>query len=148
MSNISISCTNLFLAHYYNILCNRRELSLNILYTTKCISPLFNKKLCFYRFSSTGSDMDVKQSWGFISISIGIVSLVWASISLSGMVGQEHVLLEMGSYIHASSTDFSNTNYAEKVMAAERHKNFVVLLSGLVMALLGSIMIKGRFNKF
>ncbi|WP_318516362.1 molybdenum cofactor biosynthesis protein [Photobacterium leiognathi] len=92
--------------------------------------------------------MDVKQSWGFISISIGIVSLLWASISLSGIVGQEHVLLEMGSYIHASSTDLSNTNYADKVMAAERHKNFVVLLSGLVMALLGSIMIKGRFNKF
>ncbi|EAS65488.1 molybdenum cofactor biosynthesis protein [Photobacterium angustum] len=92
--------------------------------------------------------MDVKQSWGFISISIGVVSLLWASISLSGMVGQEHVLMEMGSYIHASSTDFPNANYAEKVLAAERHKNFVVLLTGLFMALIGSIMVKGRFNKF
>ena len=40
------------------------------------------------------------------------------------------------------------TPYAEKVLAAERHKNFVVLLTGLVMALIGSIMVKGRFNKF
>lgn len=91
--------------------------------------------------------MDVKQSWGFISISMGIVSLLWAVISLSGIIGQERVLVEMSAYIHASSTDLSNTYYAEQMIAATRHKNFVLLLSGAMMALIGAVMVKGRFVK-
>ncbi len=40
LSNIGIGYSHLFLTYYYNILCNRRGLSLNIICIVKCISPL------------------------------------------------------------------------------------------------------------
>ncbi|WP_058119440.1 hypothetical protein [Photobacterium kishitanii] len=91
--------------------------------------------------------MDVKQSWGFISISLGVVSLLWGVISLSGMVGQEHVFTEMGSFLTMTGSDLYNSTYAENILAAERHKNFVVLLAGIVMATIGSLLMKMHLFK-
>ncbi|MGU3239038.1 hypothetical protein ACIPOR_13275 [Photobacterium damselae subsp. piscicida] len=36
----------------------------------------------------------------------------------------------------------------EQSLAAARHKNFIVLLTGLIMSLVGAMMIKGRFQRF
>lgn len=91
--------------------------------------------------------MDVKQSWGFISISLGVISLLWGMVSLSGMVGQEHVFIEMGSFLKMTGSDLYNNTYAENIVAAERHKNFVVLLVGITMAIIGSLLMKNRLFK-
>lgn len=94
-----------------------------------------------------GLNMDVKQSWGFISISLGVISLLWGMISLSGIVGQEHVFTEMGSFISMAGSDLYNSAYTENILAAERHKNFVVLLTGVLMAIIGSFLIRNCLSK-
>ncbi|PST93254.1 molybdenum cofactor biosynthesis protein [Photobacterium sp. NCIMB 13483] len=92
--------------------------------------------------------MDVKQSWGFISASLGVISLLWGAVSLSGIVGQEHVFTEMGSFLTMTGSDLYNSTYTENMLAAERHKNFIVLLAGIVMAIIGSLLMRMRLFKF
>ncbi|MGF1759582.1 molybdenum cofactor biosynthesis protein [Photobacterium sagamiensis] len=92
--------------------------------------------------------MDVKRSWGFISVLIGAFSLLWGCISLSGMVGQEQVLSDMGGFFAAGGSDFLASYNAEQAMAAARHKNVVILLTGIVLSAVGTLMMKGQINKF
>ncbi|WIG70832.1 molybdenum cofactor biosynthesis protein [Photobacterium damselae] len=88
--------------------------------------------------------MDVKKSWGFASIAIGMLSLIWGCISLSGMVGQEQVFADMSHFVQFSDSQLISKSM-EQSLAAARHKNFIVLLTGLVMSLVGAMMVKGRF---
>ncbi|HIF9317775.1 TPA: molybdenum cofactor biosynthesis protein [Photobacterium damselae] len=89
--------------------------------------------------------MDVKKSWGFASIAIGMLSLIWGCISLSGMVGQEQVFADMSHFVQFSDSQLISKSM-EQSLAAARHKNFIVLLTGLVMSLVGAMMVKGRFQ--
>ncbi|ARR51177.1 TPA: molybdenum cofactor biosynthesis protein [Photobacterium damselae] len=91
--------------------------------------------------------MDVKKSWGFASIAIGMLSLIWGCISLSGMVGQEQVFADMSHFVQFSDSQLISKSM-EQSLAAARHKNFIVLLTGLVMSLVGAMMVKGRFQRF
>ncbi|EJN6959115.1 TPA: molybdenum cofactor biosynthesis protein [Photobacterium damselae] len=91
--------------------------------------------------------MDVKKSWGFASIAIGMLSLIWGCISLSGMVGQEQVFADMSHFVQFSDSQLISKSM-EQSLAAARHKNFIVLLTGLIMSLVGAMMIKGRFQRF
>lgn len=91
--------------------------------------------------------MDVKKSWGFASIAIGMLSLIWGCISLSGMVGQEQVFADMSHFVQFSDNQLISKSM-EQSLAAARHKNFIVLLTGLIMSLVGAMMIKGRFQRF
>lgn len=91
--------------------------------------------------------MDVKKSWGFISITLGVISLLWGMVSLSGIIGQEHVFAEMGSFVTMTGSNLYNSTYTENMLAAERHKNFIVLLTGVVMAIIGSLLMKMRLFK-
>ncbi|TGZ34820.1 hypothetical protein EQ875_01920 [Photobacterium damselae subsp. damselae] len=91
--------------------------------------------------------MDVKKSWGFASIAIGMLSLNWGCISLSGMVGQEQVFADMSHFVQFSDSQLISKSM-EQSLAAARHKNFIVLLTGLVMSLVGAMMVKGRFQRF
>ncbi|MCG3845295.1 molybdenum cofactor biosynthesis protein [Photobacterium damselae] len=91
--------------------------------------------------------MDVKKSWGFASIAIGMLSLIWGCISLSGMVGQEQVFADMSHFVQFSDSQLISKSM-EQSLAAARHKNFIVLLTGLIMSLVGTMMIKGRFQRF
>ncbi|MCD9465932.1 molybdenum cofactor biosynthesis protein [Photobacterium iliopiscarium] len=87
--------------------------------------------------------MDVKQSWGFISISLGFISLLWSVMSLNGMIGQDHLFAEMGAFLNLTGSNL----YAENILAVERHKNFVVLLTGIGMASIGFLLIRGCYRK-
>ncbi|HIF9449009.1 TPA: molybdenum cofactor biosynthesis protein [Photobacterium damselae] len=91
--------------------------------------------------------MDVKKSWGFASIAIGMLSLIWGCISLSGMVGQEQVFADMSHFVQFSDSQLISKSM-EQSLAAARHKNFIVLLTGLVMSLVGAMMVKDRFQRF
>ncbi|NVH48773.1 molybdenum cofactor biosynthesis protein [Photobacterium damselae] len=91
--------------------------------------------------------MDVKKSWGFASIAIGMLSLIWGCISLSGMVGQEQVFADMSHFVQFSDSQLISKSM-EQSLAAARYKNFIVLLTGLVMSLVGAMMVKGRFQRF
>lgn len=91
--------------------------------------------------------MDVKKNWGFASIAIGMLSLIWGCISLSGMVGQEQVFADMSHFVQFSDSQLISKSM-EQSLAAARHKNFIVLLTGLIMSLVGAMMIKGRFQRF
>ncbi len=91
--------------------------------------------------------MDVKKSWGFASIAIGMLSLIWGCISLSGMVGQEQVFADMSHFVQFSDSQLISKSM-EQSLAAARHKNFIVLLTGLVMSFVGAMMVKGRFQRF
>lgn len=91
--------------------------------------------------------MDVKKSWGFASIAIGMLSLIWGCISLSGMLGQEQVFADMSHFVQFSDSQLISKSM-EQSLAAARHKNFIVLLTGLVMSLVGAMMVKGRFQRF
>ncbi|WIH25244.1 molybdenum cofactor biosynthesis protein [Photobacterium damselae] len=91
--------------------------------------------------------MDVKKTWGFASIAIGMLSLIWGCISLSGMVGQEQVFADMSHFVQFSDSQLISKSM-EQSLAAARHKNFIVLLTGLVMSLVGAMMVKGRFQRF
>lgn len=91
--------------------------------------------------------MDVKKSWGFASIAIGMLSLIWGCISLSGMVGQEQLFADMSHFVQFSDSQLISKSM-EQSLAAARHKNFIVLLTGLVMSLVGAMMVKGRFQRF
>ncbi|HIF9074441.1 TPA: molybdenum cofactor biosynthesis protein [Photobacterium damselae] len=91
--------------------------------------------------------MDVKKNWGFASIAIGMLSLIWGCISLSGMVGQEQVFADMSHFVQFSDSQLISKSM-EQSLAAARHKNFIVLLTGLVMSLVGAMMVKGRFQRF
>ncbi|HIF9465605.1 TPA: molybdenum cofactor biosynthesis protein [Photobacterium damselae] len=91
--------------------------------------------------------MDVKKSWGFASIAIGMLSLILGCISLSGMVGQEQVFADMSHFVQFSDSQLISKSM-EQSLAAARHKNFIVLLTGLVMSLVGAMMVKGRFQRF
>lgn len=91
--------------------------------------------------------MDIKQSWGIISIFLGIISLLWSVMSLNGIIGQEHIFTEIGSFIHLASSDLYNHTYAENMSTADRHKNFIILLTGISMASIGSLLIRGCYRK-
>ncbi|KJG24378.1 hypothetical protein UB37_04910 [Photobacterium iliopiscarium] len=86
--------------------------------------------------------MVVNKSWGFISISIGVVSILWGGGALCGMIEQEYVLAEISSAMNAFSSDLYGTYYLENTMAEERHKNIIVLLSGASMITIGSLLMK------
>ncbi|WP_297476548.1 molybdenum cofactor biosynthesis protein [uncultured Photobacterium sp.] len=86
--------------------------------------------------------MDVKQSWGFISVSLGFISLLWSVMSLTGMIGQEHIFTEMGAFLNLAGSDLYDNTYAENIFAVDQHKNFVVLLIGICMAIIGSLLMK------
>ncbi|MEF1218123.1 molybdenum cofactor biosynthesis protein [Photobacterium damselae] len=72
--------------------------------------------------------MDVKKSWGFASIAIGMLSLIWGCISLSGMVGQEQVFADMSHFVQFSDSQLISKSM-EQSLAAARHKNFIVLFN-------------------
>ncbi|WP_279151818.1 molybdenum cofactor biosynthesis protein [Photobacterium iliopiscarium] len=91
--------------------------------------------------------MDVKQSWGFISISLGFISLLWSVMSLNGMIGQDHLFAEMGAFLNLTGSNLYDETYAENILAVERHKNFVVLLTGIGMASIGFLLIRGCYRK-
>ncbi|KAE8177491.1 molybdenum cofactor biosynthesis protein [Photobacterium carnosum] len=91
--------------------------------------------------------MDVKQSWGFISVSLGVISLLWSVMSLSGMIGQEHIFTEMGAFLNLAGSDLYHNTYAENILAVDQHKNFVVLLAGICMAIIGSLLMKNYSRK-
>lgn len=91
--------------------------------------------------------MDIKQSWGFIAISLGIISLLWSVMSLNGMIAQEHLFAEMGSFLSLTGSDLYDETYAENMLAVDRHKNFIILLTGISMASIGSLLIRGCYRK-
>ncbi|TLS70049.1 molybdenum cofactor biosynthesis protein [Photobacterium damselae] len=76
-----------------------------------------------------------------------MLSLIWGCISLSGMVGQEQVFADMSHFVQFSDSQLISKSM-EQSLAAARHKNFIVLLTGLIMSLVGAMMIKGRFQRF
>lgn len=76
-----------------------------------------------------------------------MLSLIWGCISLSGMVGQEQVFADMSHFVQFSDSQLISKSM-EQSLAAARHKNFIVLLTGLVMSLVGAMMVKGRFQRF
>ncbi|MEC6816063.1 molybdenum cofactor biosynthesis protein [Photobacterium toruni] len=86
--------------------------------------------------------MDVKQSWGFISVSLGVISLLWSVMSLSGMIGQEHIFTEMGAFLNLAGSDLYHNTYAENILAVDKDKNIIVLLAGICMAVIGSLLLK------
>jgi len=63
------------------------------------------------------------------------------------MVGQEQVFADMSHFVQFSDSQLISKSM-EQSLAAARHKNFIVLLTGLVMSLVGAMMVKGRFQRF
>ncbi|OLQ79183.1 hypothetical protein BEI67_16875 [Photobacterium damselae subsp. piscicida] len=63
------------------------------------------------------------------------------------MVGQEQVFADMSHFVQFSDSQLISKSM-EQSLAAARHKNFIVLLTGLIMSLVGAMMIKGRFQRF
>ncbi|WP_044178316.1 hypothetical protein, partial [Photobacterium damselae] len=62
-------------------------------------------------------------------------------------VGQEQVFADMSHFVQFSDSQLISKSM-EQSLAAARHKNFIVLLTGLIMSLVGAMMIKGRFQRF
>ncbi|WP_408901333.1 molybdenum cofactor biosynthesis protein [Photobacterium piscicola] len=86
--------------------------------------------------------MVINKSWGFISISIGVVSLLWGGGALCGMIEQKYVLTEISSVMNAFGSDVYSAYYLENTIAEERHKNIIVLISGISMTTFGSLLMK------
>ncbi|MGQ5485823.1 hypothetical protein ACUHZR_12790 [Photobacterium damselae subsp. piscicida] len=62
-------------------------------------------------------------------------------------MGQEQVFADMSHFVQFSDSQLISKSM-EQSLAAARHKNFIVLLTGLIMSLVGAMMIKGRFQRF
>ncbi|MBE8126895.1 hypothetical protein Q8W15_05020 [Photobacterium damselae subsp. piscicida] len=62
-------------------------------------------------------------------------------------MGQEQVFADMSHFVQFSDSQLISKSM-EQNLAAARHKNFIVLLTGLIMSLVGAMMIKGRFQRF
>lgn len=86
--------------------------------------------------------MGINKSWGFILISIGVVSLLWGGGALCGMIGQGYVIIEIGSVMNTFGSDLYGALYLENTIMEERHKNIIVLLSGIGMTTMGSLLMK------
>ncbi|MEC6796186.1 molybdenum cofactor biosynthesis protein [Photobacterium sp. S4TG1] len=91
--------------------------------------------------------MDVKQSWGGISISLGIISLLWSVMSLNGVIGQDHLFTDIGAFLNLTGSNLYDKTYAENILEVDRHKNFIVLLTGIGMAIVGSLLMKSCHRK-
>ncbi|MCW8330252.1 molybdenum cofactor biosynthesis protein [Photobacterium sp. SDRW27] len=91
--------------------------------------------------------MDVKKSWGYISILIGGLSLLWGAVSLSSMAAQEQVFSDMGRFMDAGGGDFFTSYNAEHAISEAKNKNVVILSTGLILSSLGSFLMRGLLDK-
>ena len=73
--------------------------------------------------------MVINKSWGFISISIGVVSLLWGGGALCGMIEQKYVLTEISSVMNAFGSDVYSAYYLENIIAEERQFSCLFLSS-------------------
>ncbi len=92
--------------------------------------------------------MDVKRSWGLISILLGVLSLLWGGVSLDGMLGQELVFSEMNQFLAAGSGDLLSSFSAEHATAEARNKNVIIISTGIVLSLCGMLMMRGQIDKY
>ncbi|OAN11033.1 hypothetical protein A3K86_18835 [Photobacterium jeanii] len=90
--------------------------------------------------------MDFKKSWGFISLLIGMASLLWGGISLGDMLGQHQVVADMGGLLAAGGHEFFDASSAEQIAAQAKQKNTVIFITGACLSFIGFILMRGQWR--
>ncbi|MGF1703473.1 hypothetical protein L4D09_24585 [Photobacterium makurazakiensis] len=85
--------------------------------------------------------MDTKRTWGYISLMLGCVSLLWGGIAISGFLGQSQVTHDIGGLLAITGQ--------ESIYAVVDIKNKYQLIAtiGLILSLFGAWMMKGQWDK-
>ncbi|MGR5063926.1 hypothetical protein [Photobacterium sp. DNB22_13_2] len=92
--------------------------------------------------------MDIKRTWGFLSLLIGSVSLIFGFITIGGMIGQAQVVSDMGSFISAGGGDYFHSFSSQYAASEVKHKYQLLLSSGIVMMALGGLMMRGQWYRY
>ncbi|PSW20533.1 hypothetical protein C9I98_06685 [Photobacterium sanctipauli] len=88
--------------------------------------------------------MDTKRTWGYLSLLLGCVSILWGAISISGFIGQAQVLHDVGGLVPIGGHE---RIYVDHVATAIRSKYQLILAIGIFFSLLGGWMMKGQWGK-
>ncbi len=90
--------------------------------------------------------MSMKKSWGYVSLLVGFISVVCGVISLSGSVGQELLLTEMGEFSYSMAYNLSNEE--SHLLEQEKEKNTIIVITGCVLSLVGAWMMKSDLRAY
>lgn len=91
--------------------------------------------------------MDTKRTWGFISLLLGSVSLLWGGIAFGGLLGQSMVTADMGSFIAQGGGDYLHAFNPEHAIAEVKNRYQYIATTGLVLTLIGGMMMRGQWGK-
>ncbi|KXI21108.1 hypothetical protein [Photobacterium sanguinicancri] len=90
--------------------------------------------------------MDIKKSWGFISLLIGMASLLWGGVSLGDMMGQHQVVSDMGGFFSAGGHEFFDVNSAAQIAAQAKQKNMIIFITGVGLSVIGAVLMRGQWR--
>ena len=92
--------------------------------------------------------MDIKRTWGFLSLLIGSVSLIFGFVTIGGMIGQTQVVSDMSTFISAGGGDYLHSFSSDYAASEVKHKYQLLLSSGIVMMAIGGFMMRGQWQRY
>ncbi|KHT62291.1 hypothetical protein C9J03_08930 [Photobacterium gaetbulicola] len=92
--------------------------------------------------------MDTKRTWGFLSLLIGSVSLIFGFITISGMIGQTQVVSNMDTFISSGGGDYFHAFSPDYAATEIKHKYQLLLSSGIAMMAIGGLMMRGQWQRY
>ncbi|MGR2769852.1 hypothetical protein ACUYOF_20315 [Photobacterium ganghwense] len=90
--------------------------------------------------------MNFKRTWGYISLLLGLVSLMCGGVAFAGLLGSSHVIVEVGDVMMKGGADALEQVSPEQTVAEMKSKYQMIVSAGGILFFVGAWMMRDQWD--